>query len=403
MKGALIGRGDNPTHSPESHPTQKWEAVVAVLRTHYHDPDIQAARVLYSAVAAHGLAGQPVWPMAVAPPGSMKSELITALDGMPDVSLVDALTPKTLLSGQIPDEKTTTTRSASLLHRIGKSGIILIPDFSTVQSMKSEDRGTVLAALRKIYDGKFSKEFGTAEKVEAWEGRITVVVGTTPEFDRQRAVSQALGERFVMVRWQRAGLEAAKRAIVQDGERAHTDLRRVVQDLLLNLQPGEIEISLARQDQIVALAEIAVLGRTHVNRHPSTKALLEDPEPESPTRLAQQLCQLAKGSARIGGRRHVNEEDFAVAKRAAFDCIPPRRREILLAVVEHRTPETKTSNARYAREDLQAVGLLDGANRLTGKSAKLFKSILTISPPRAKRKRDAGVGGTSSAKRERGR
>ena len=110
-----------------------WETVVRVLRTHYHDPDIEAARALYAAVAAHDLTGQPVWPMAVAPPGSMKSELITALEGMQRVFLVDAVTPKTFLSGQNPDERTPTDRKASLLHRIGESGIILIPDFSTVQ------------------------------------------------------------------------------------------------------------------------------------------------------------------------------------------------------------------------------------------------------------------------------
>src|SRR5207253_4520778 len=113
---------------------------------------------LYSAVAAHELSGATVWPMAIAPPGSMKSELITALDGLDGIYLVDGFTPKTFLSGQIPDERTPSNRPASLLHRIGKSGTVLIPDFSTVQSMKAEERGTVYASLRKRYDGKLTKE-----------------------------------------------------------------------------------------------------------------------------------------------------------------------------------------------------------------------------------------------------
>jgi len=57
--------------------------------------------------------------------------------------------------------------------------------------MNSEDRGSVFASLRKIYDGKLTKEFGTSEKGEAWEGRITVVVGTTPEIDRYRNAGRA--------------------------------------------------------------------------------------------------------------------------------------------------------------------------------------------------------------------
>jgi hypothetical protein len=127
------------------------------LKTHYHEPDILAARALYAAGAAHALKGQPVWPMAVAPPGSMKSERITAFEGMPNVFLVDAVTPKTFSSGQIPDDRHPSNRPSSLLHRIGKSGIILIPDFSTVLSMKADDRATILATLRKIFDGNFSK------------------------------------------------------------------------------------------------------------------------------------------------------------------------------------------------------------------------------------------------------
>ena len=309
----------------------RWNAVVRVLQTHYHEPDVEAARALYAAVAAHDLTGQPVWPMAIAPPGSLKSELITALEGMPSVFLVDAVTPKTFLSGQIPDDKTPTDRKASLLHRIGESGMILIPDFSTVQSMKADDRATILATLRKIFDGKFAKEFGTAEKVETWTGRITVVVGTTPEIDRTRAATQALGERFVMVRWRRAGVEAARKAVRQDPKRVHAEVREAVHRLLTDMSSTEITLEDMWQERIVNLAEIAVRGRTNVGRNPATKEIEEDPQPESATRLAQQLTQLSRGSARLEGRDTVSQLDFELVKRVAFDCIPPRRKEILLA------------------------------------------------------------------------
>ena len=384
-----------------------WQTVETVLTRHYYDPDLMAARVLYAAVAAHDLNGQPVWPMAVAPPGSMKSELITALEGLPNVFLVDAVTPKTFLSGQIPDERSQANRPASLLHRIGSSGIILIPDFSTVQSMKADERASVYASLRKIFDGKLSKEFGISEKVEAWEGRITIVVGTTPEIDRHRAVAQALGERFVMVRWSRGGLEAAKWAIAQDRDKAHDELRRAVSALLRSAPEGEVTISKSWQDKIVALAELAVLGRTHVHRHSNTKELLEDPEPESATRLAQQLCQLAKGSARLDGRSQVEAADFAVSKRVAFDTMPPRRIQILTAVAEDRAVRGRNSTSRYDLEDLQDLGLLDGPNQLTEKCSELFESIredsedLTNSPPRSNEEKE--VGETSRANQQGGR
>src|SRR6185437_15022595 len=116
--------------------------------------------------------GPSVWPMLVAPPGSMKTELIDALDGLPSVHLIDRVTPNTFLSGQIKDGKRpATTTSSSLLHRIGPSGIVLYPDFSTILSMNRAHRGSVLADMRRIYDGHLRKEYGTDENQSAHEWR----------------------------------------------------------------------------------------------------------------------------------------------------------------------------------------------------------------------------------------
>ena len=58
-----------------------FDGVREVLERHFYKPDVMGARVLYSGVAAHRLSGQPVWVMLVAPPGSLKTELLTALNG----------------------------------------------------------------------------------------------------------------------------------------------------------------------------------------------------------------------------------------------------------------------------------------------------------------------------------
>src|SRR3954468_8896931 len=122
-------------------------------------------RCRYAAVAAHDLTGQPVWPMAVAPPSTMKQELIRALDGLPLVHSIDEVTQKTFISGQIRDELSVGQPPSSLLHRIGASGIVLCPDFSTILAIKSDDRRAILAQLRRIYDGELKKEFGTSDVV----------------------------------------------------------------------------------------------------------------------------------------------------------------------------------------------------------------------------------------------
>ena len=220
---------------PEPHAESgPWESLQRVLLARFHEPDLEAVRVLYAAVAAHRLSGQPVWLMLVAPPGSMKTELLEALGGLPGVHLVDRLTPNSFLSGQVGRSRA----PASLLHRIGPDGILVFPDFSTVLSMSRDHRGAVLADMRRIFDGHLRRELGTAEHPaeREWRGRLTFLVAATPDVDRHYSIFQTLGERFVMVRWHRpGGTEAALRAMSQDRQRVRQELRDAVSALFDSL------------------------------------------------------------------------------------------------------------------------------------------------------------------------
>jgi hypothetical protein len=342
---------------------KKWEEVEQVIDKHYYQPDLQAARALYSAVAAHRLKGPQVWAMLVAPPGSMKTELLSALDGLVWVHLVDQITPQTLISGQIQNPQA--KKSPSLLHRIGRNGILICPDFSTILGMKAESRASVLADLRRTYDGQLKKEYGTVDDPEkhSWTGRLTLIVAVTQEIDRMHGAIQALGDRFVMIRWPRAGgVDAAVRAMNQDRDAAKTDLKKAVRKLFDSLKKPDPEIPPPLQVQIGALAELAVRARTHVNRngYSSSKEIVDIPEAESPTRLAQQLAQLAKGSAFLVSRPEVNDIDINVVRRVALDCIPPIRRRIIEALIEGKKSTAlglPHSTRSYAEEELKVLGL----------------------------------------------
>src|SRR5215469_15600632 len=78
--------------------SKKLEQAIA---KHHHKPDLEAARIVYASVAAHYIPGQPVWPMLVAPPGSMKTELLNGMDGLPQIHFIDVITPKTFISGHL--------------------------------------------------------------------------------------------------------------------------------------------------------------------------------------------------------------------------------------------------------------------------------------------------------------
>ncbi len=337
-----------------------WDALQAVLLAHYHEPDLEAARTLFAAVAAHRLPGQPVWLMLVAPPGSMKTELLESLGGLPTVHLIDRLTPNTFLSGQVARSRA----PANLLHRIGPDGILVCPDFSTVLSMHRDHRSAVLADMRRIYDGHLRRELGTWKDLEQreWRGRLTFLVGATPDVDRHYSIFQMLGERFVMVRWARpGGMQAALRAMRQDRQRAPLELREAVTALFDSLPDCQPVLPEEIQHRIAALAEFTVLSRTHIARDGRSKEIIYVPEPEASTRLAQQLCQLAKGSALLAGRDLVDEEDFLLVRRVAFDSIPATRRRILDALTSGKQPsETGLpfSTRNYAVLDLRSLKLV---------------------------------------------
>jgi len=123
------------------------------------------------------------------------------------------------------------------------------------------------------------------------------------------------------------------------------------------------ELSEGIQRKIASIAEFAVKGRTHIHRNGYSKEIDYIPEAEAATRLAQQLAQLAKGSALIRGRTEVEQEDLSLVQRVAFDCIPAARRRLLDTLMRDEKPEASglpSSSLSYIKEELQAVGLLTG-------------------------------------------
>jgi hypothetical protein len=340
-----------------------WEKVESVLVRHYHKPDLQAARALYAGIAAHRLSGQPVWPMLVGPPGSMKTELLNGLKQLKGVHFIDQITANTFISGQIVEGGKEGEAPPGLLNRIGKDGIMVYPDFSTVLAMKQEARASILADMRRIFDGELRKEYGTGNNMAArkWTGRMTFAVGATPDVDTHYAVFQSLGERFVMIRWGRPdGIQSALRAMNQDGKTAQQELQEAVRSLFEALPVLEPKVSETIQNQIAALADIVTRARTHVQRSGYTKEMLYAPEPEAPTRLSQQLNQLAKGSALLGGRESVDTSDFEIVRRVGFDCIPTTRRRVIQALIRREDPKgiVPDSSLSYLLGDLEAVGLV---------------------------------------------
>jgi hypothetical protein len=379
---------------------ERWSEVESILKSNFQTPDLEAFKVLLGSVAAHRILDyKQAWLMLIAPPGSIKTVLLEALEGLTNFRTIDSLSPNTFISGKMrdpmlekldylkrgrdtfKDKKAKKESSSSLLHRIGKDGLIAIPDFSTILSMHETKRNDIFAQMRRIYDGELCREFGTDENLaeREWKGRITILAAVTSEVDHHHKMFSALGDRFLRVRWVRAaGLEAMQYARRQRQElksRLHDAVQHLLAPIFAVTKVEAPDLPDELADRIGLLTESVCWARTHVHREQGE--ITDDPEAESNTRLPQQLCQVARGWTALMGETVVGEEGFDLACRTAIDCVPPNRVRMLKAIAadEALRDEFSTGSIDRVTADLRALGLLsitDTSKRLTPLAERLL-------------------------------
>jgi hypothetical protein len=297
-------------------------ATVAVFRRWLHLPDPSALLAVLGAVAANRLPGDPVWLLLVGPPGGGKSELLQSLGVLPDVHPTATLTEAALLSGA-PKREHAKDASGGLLRTIGQSGIILSKDFGSVLSMHRDGQAQVLAALREIYDGDWTRHVGTdGGRTLRWRGKVGLIAGCTPAIDRHHAVIGAMGERFVLFRLPPADAEQqGHRALAHAGQEAkmRAELGTAVATLFDGKATELPERTERDADRLVRLAALVARCRSAVERDGYTREVELIPEPEAPTRLVVVLDRLLAGLLSLGV-----DQDAArrVVGHSALDSIP---------------------------------------------------------------------------------
>ncbi len=318
--------------------------------------------VALATVIANRMASDPLWVFIVGPPSSGKTEIIRALSDVPDVYLLSSLTAQTFASGF---EKKGV--EASLLPRLtGK--VLVMKDFTTVLTMYREKRAEIIAQLREIYDGSFTKEWGNGKTLN-WTGKVGLLAGVTPILDREYAMNAVLGERFLLYRVPGAPARIlAGRALRQQaGEEVEQrkELRRIVLDYLERLPTTPPPIPEPMIDGLAALAEFVALARSPVIF--DYRGVIEYiPTPEAPGRLAKQLALFARALAVVRQQPAVDLAAFSTVLQVAHDTMPAQRQimlQTLLAKPDSTTTEIAettgypTETTRRYLQELVAVKL----------------------------------------------
>jgi hypothetical protein len=329
--------------------------------------------VVLSAAAAERLDGDPAWVLMVGGSGAAKTETIAPLGGA-GATVISTLTGEAALLSATPARSRAKDATGGLLRQIGPhGGLLVIKDFTSILSMNRDTRAHVLAALREIYDGHWTRHAGTdGGQTLTWRGRLVVIGAVTTAWDAAHQVVAVMGDRFVLVRLRtgdhrrKAGLQAMANVSRE------TAMRRELSAAVGKLMAGAAarlehepppELDDGEMVALFGLADLVTRARTPVERdYQGGPAWAHDLE--MPTRFGKQLVQVARGGLLLGMGR---EAAMSTAIRCCRDSVPPLRRKVLADVAAN--PDTLTADAAErlqipratadrTLQELQLVGLL---------------------------------------------
>ena len=351
---------------------ERFTALKNHLERWYYQPDLQSLLITLSVGVSHFVPNaDPVWLFVMGPSGGGKSTInIRATSCLPRTHSVSDLTENSILSGYHVNTKKKTA-SIGLLVDIGQSGIVLMKDFTTILSKREDERKKIIAAMREIHDGQYTRVLGNVGKI-GWSGKATIIAATTQSLEGCWAVLRDMGERFIQVRTNRAdGVQVAQAAINQIGH------EKAIADKTLKLTKAFIDFdTLAfnsngfhwneQFDQIKYLAEYVAHCRATTHHVNNREEAVKVGETEAPSRLMKAFGQIAHAHALLF-RKSIGEEEMNAVRRVALDSIQTPRARILGLIPDDadiprpaiaRLTGMANSTVGWVASELHALGII---------------------------------------------
>lgn len=309
--------------------------------------DLAVLDVMLCTLAVERLDGDPLWLLIISGPGAAKTETAQAAAGAG--ALVEStITGEAALLSGTPKHERSKKATGGLLRRLGDAGVLIIKDVTSIISMSRDRRAEVLAALREVYDGYWSRSIGSEGGLTlTWRGRIVVVGAVTTAWDTAHAVVSAMGDRFVSIRLDSgagAGRKSAgRRTAANTGDEVtmRAELAAAVGGVVAGVDRGtDLALTADEVERLLAAADLVTLARTGVE-YDYKGDVIDAHAPEMPTRFLRQLQQIVRGGLALGIDR---ARCMRLAIRAARDSMPPVRLAILDDLAQH--PRSTASDIR---------------------------------------------------------
>jgi hypothetical protein len=304
---------------------------------------------------------------------------------LPHVVQAATVTVAGLLSGT-PKKQHDKGAKGGLLRQIGEFGIISLKDFGSILSMHTEAKAEVLAALREIFDGHWTRHLGSdGGKTLEWKGKVGLIFGATGVIDSHYAVIGAMGDRFLLSRLAPAARGQFERALKHVGpgsRQMRKELAECVAHLFVGRQADPRPISddeVQRIDRVISLV-VRLRGAVERDRHSREVEAIYGAE--GTARIGLTLERLLAGLDMLGVERAIA---LNVVETVALDSVPPTRRRAYDYLhkggkAAASTPTIAqalalpTNTVRRVLEDLTAYGLIERQPQGAGK-ADLWTAI----------------------------
>jgi hypothetical protein len=341
-------------------------------------PNLTPVYAVLGTVAANLLPGDPIWLGVIGPPSSAKTEILNSISLLPHVVQAATLTPAGLLSGT-PKKQYAKSAKGGLLRQIGDFGIIALKDFGSILSMRPDAKAEVLAALREIYDGSWTRHLGTdGGRTLTWQGKVALLFAATSVIDSHYGVIGAMGDRFLLSRLTPVARGQFTQALKHMGA-ATAQMRKELAEAVARLFAGRQQepqpISEAEIGRIDRAIMLVVRLRGAVERDRASREIEAVYGAEGTARIGLTLERLLAGLDTLGIERATALD---VVERVAMDSVPPIRRrafEYLQTTTDDFAETSAVANAielpttttRRALEDLAAYQLVERISQGPGK------------------------------------
>lgn len=327
------------------------------------------------------LDGDAIWMMVVGAPSMGKTEFVNIICKLDKVFDVSTLTENTFLSSA----RGPAGKKNSLLHRMGARSLLIMKDFTTILTMRPEKRDQILAQMREIYDGRFTKESGNGTS-PSWTGKVCFVGCVTDSiYDEGNGESAGMGRRSIMYELPNLSLKMREEMGIFANKARPTiaaireGLKVCAAEVYAGLEERLTQETIPRLTEeqaltFIQMSNFVTTARTAVSRDFKGN-LLRANSPEGPARFSSQLINLVEMMMFVRAEQELGPEIKRFAFKIGMDSIPQQRRHALYVLASCTTATAKavaidirlpTGSARAALEELNAHGIIDRSRGATG-------------------------------------